>query len=158
MKTVAFRNDTILILSDTAIEKLRSFVQIKKHKNESGGVLFGKKISKKEEYILTDISEPTKQDKGSRYSFLRNKDSAQRIINKKWKETRGEENYIGEWHTHPEPNPKPSKTDLDLMLQVVLDKSCAFSKIFLIIVGTDSSLYIRILSVKDKLAESITVL
>lgn len=49
---------------------------------------------------------------------------------------------MGEWHTHPEYNPTPSQVDKKLIKQIIDDHSNVFVKVFLIIVGTDQSLYI----------------
>ena len=70
--------------------------------------------------------------------------SAQRIINKKWHESNGIENYLGEWHSHPENRPTPSHIDRGLIRQVIRDGANAFKKVFLIIVGKDQSLYIGV--------------
>ena len=83
-------------------------------------------------------------DKRGRFSFVRNKVSAQRIINKKWDESNGIENYLGEWHSHPENRPTPSHIDRSLIRQVIRDGTNAFKKVFLIIVGKDQSLYIGV--------------
>lgn len=83
-------------------------------------------------------------DKRGRFSFCRNKVSAQRIINKKWHESNGIENYLGEWHSHPESKPTPSYVDRNLIQQIIADSTNVFKKVFLIIVGKDKSLYIGI--------------
>lgn len=142
MITVTFSDDTILHIEDSALFKLYSYKQNQANQNEAGGVLFGKKIANTEEYIVSDISEPSKKDKQSRFSFVRDYRNTQKDINKKWKESEGIVNYIGEWHTHPECNPFPSSTDKNLVRQLIDDNSNVFNKLFLVIVGMDESLYI----------------
>ena len=142
MKAVTFFDGTILYLEEITLVKMYRYVQSKKSQNESGGILLGRQIENREEYILSDISEPTKKDKKGRFSFTRDKQSAQFVIDQKWKETNGVENYLGEWHTHPECNPTPSQIDRNLVRQVINDNSNVFTKVFLIIVGVDQSLYI----------------
>lgn len=78
------------------------------------------------------------------FSFIRSKISAQRIVDKKWHDSNGIENYLGEWHSHPENCPTPSHTDRELIQQVIKDDTNVFKKVFLIIVGKDQSLYIGI--------------
>lgn len=62
---------------------------------------------------VLNCSEPTVFDKQSRYNFNRSYKSAQNYINKKFEESKGEEIYLGEWHTHPEDVPIPSNTDVN---------------------------------------------
>ena len=70
-------------------------------------------------------------DKRSRFSFIRSKISAQRIVDKKWHDSNGIENYLGEWHSHPENCPTPSHTDRELIQQVIKDDTNVFKKVFL---------------------------
>lgn len=142
MYTITFPDKTILHIEDSAIKKLFRYVQKQKADLEAGGILLGKRYQAREEYIVSDISEPDKRDIRSRFAFVRNKCSAQRIINQLWAESNGIINYLGEWHTHPEYNPTPSQVDKKLIKQIIYDHSNVFVKVFLIIVGTDQSLYI----------------
>jgi len=144
MESVCFEDGTILHIEDVALAKLFKYIQCFHEAKESGGILIGKKVNGREEYYLCDISEPSVMDRRSRFSFVRNKVSAQRIINKKWRESNGIENYMGEWHTHPENKPTPSTTDRELIQQIIKDNSNVFPKVFLIIVGKDRSLYLGI--------------
>lgn len=142
MKTIIFLDGTILHIEDSVLMKMFHYIQTGESDPEAGGVLLGKQIKNREEYILSDISEPTIKDKRKRFSFVRDKRSAQIIINQVWKETKGITNYLGEWHSHPECNPTPSNIDRNLIHQIINDRSNVFSKVFLIIVGLDQSLYI----------------
>lgn len=98
MKTYRIDKNTILSIEDTAINKMMKYCQ-KQGMNEGGGILLGKVKNDYTEFIITDISEPCKRDRSGKYYFVRNKDSAQEIINKVWRLSEGEVNYIGEWHT-----------------------------------------------------------
>ena len=144
MESVCFEDGTILHIEDIALAKLLKYVQRNGSSKEAGGVLIGKQIQDREEYYLCDISEPSRMDKRSRFSFIRSKISAQRIVDKKWHDSNGIENYLGEWHSHPENCPTPSHTDRELIQQVIKDDTNVFKKVFLIIVGKDQSLYIGI--------------
>lgn len=140
MESVCFEDGTILHIEDIALAKLLKYVQRSGSSKEAGGVLIGKQIQDREEYYLCDISEPSRMDKRSRFSFIRSKISAQRIVDKKWHDSNGIENYLGEWHSHPENCPTPSHTDRELIQQVIKDDTNVFKKVFLIIVGKDQSL------------------
>ena len=142
MYTTVFPDGTILHIEDLAINML--FMHIQKHKTdmEAGGILLGKRYQKREEYIISDISELDERDIRSRFAFVRSKHSAQRIINQLWAESNGIINYLGEWHTHPEYRATPSQVDKKLIEQIIHDHSNVFVKVFLIIIGTDQSLYV----------------
>lgn len=89
MYTITFPDKTILHIEDSAIKKLFRYVQKHKADLEAGGILLGKRYQAREEYIVSDISEPDKRDIRSRFAFVRNKCSAQRIINQLWAESNG---------------------------------------------------------------------
>ena len=148
MKTIKFLDGTILHIEDSVLMKMFHYIQMKERDTEAGGVLLGKQIKNREEYILSDISVPTIKDKRKRFSFVRDKRNAQFIINQVWRETKGITNYLGEWHSHPECNPTPSNIDRNLIRQIINDRSNVFSKVFLIIVGFDQSLYIGVANSK----------
>lgn len=134
-------DDRRLIIEDNALNKLFKYCQ-NDSKNERGGLLLGKIREDLSEYIVVDISEPCKRDKSGRYYFVRDKKNAQEVLNKFWKSSQGEINYLGEWHTHPETNPLPSPTDRKLIDDCLSTIKNAPDIIFLIIVGTDRSLYL----------------
>lgn len=144
MECVQFEDGTNLYIEDVVLTKLFKYLQQSNTAKEAGGILIGKQAKGREEYYLCDVSEPSHMDKRGRFSFVRNKVSAQRIINKKWNESNGIENYLGEWHSHPESKPTPSYVDRNLIQQIIADSTNVFKKVFLIIVGKDKSLYIGI--------------
>ena len=100
MERIRFEDGTILYIEDIVLAKLFKYLQRSSTSKEAGGILIGKQAKGREEYYLCDVSEPSHMDKKGRFSFVRNKVSAQRIINKKWHESNGIENYLGEWHSH----------------------------------------------------------
>lgn len=144
MLTITFPDGTVVDICKHVITKIHKYEQNRIWKSEAGGVLVGKKHITSEHYTITDISTPTVYDKRSRFSFVRDVRSAQPFINKKWEESNGITNYVGEWHTHPEAIPTPSSVDVNLIKQVVSDKTSPFTKVFLIIYGLDHTLYIGI--------------
>lgn len=82
MESVCFEDGTILHIEDIALAKLLKYVQRSGSSKEAGGVLIGKQIQDREEYYLCDISEPSRMDKRSRFSFIRSKISAQATVYK----------------------------------------------------------------------------
>lgn len=156
MLTVSFSDGTIVDIEDGLLTTFQSFEQQQMWSKEAGGILIGKKLMDEEHYVLSAVSTPTKQDKRTRFSFTRSKQSAQQYIDKHWIESGGIENYFGEWHTHPEIKPSPSNVDQSLIRQIVSDKSSPFSKVLLIIVGQKGTLYLGLADSQGTGAISIT--
>jgi integrative and conjugative element protein (TIGR02256 family) len=98
---VYFTEDVLLLIS--------KFKQSKKRQYEAGGILLGQ--VKENNIYITRVSFPSNQDKASRFSFSRNKDYAQAIIDFEFYNSNKRTIYLGEWHTHPEELPTPSNTD-----------------------------------------------
>ncbi len=138
---VDFDQELRLIITEDVITELLKHKQTRSS-NESGGVLLGKKDINDNTYYITNISRPSKFDISSLFSFVRSKDSAQRIINKSWQESGGVINYLGEWHTHCEITPSPSQTDKRLVKQIFKDQSNSFNHYFMIILGSEGGLFI----------------
>lgn len=144
MLKISFSDGTIVDIEDSVLSIFQSYEQRQLWSREAGGVLIGKQVENEDHYILSAVTTPTKHDKRTRFSFTRSILSAQPFINKKWQESNGTENYLGEWHTHPETNPIPSETDKALIRQIVSDKSSPFPKVLLVIVGLNGTIYIGI--------------
>lgn len=157
MESVCFKDGTILHIEENVLTKLFVYMQRNDDDKEAGGVLIGRQVNGAEEYYLCDISEPTALDKRSRFAFVRNKVSAQKVIDGKWQESAGIDNYLGEWHSHPENKPSPSYVDRRLISQIIRDGSNVFPKVFLIIVGRDQSLYIGVANsvISDEISTSL---
>ena len=98
---VYFTKDVLFLIS--------KFIQSKQKQHEAGGILLGQ--VKKNSIYITRISFPSNHDRSSRYSFWRNKNSAQAIIDFEFYNSNKRTIYLGEWHTHPEELPTPSNTD-----------------------------------------------
>jgi len=97
-------------IAQNVINRIKEFRQLDANSNESGGILLGQV---KDDYLyVLKVSEPSKLDKSSRFSFERNAQEAQKVINKEFTKSGKKTIYLGEWHTHPEDYPKPSSADL----------------------------------------------
>ncbi|OME64248.1 hypothetical protein BSK65_29385 [Paenibacillus odorifer] len=127
-KTISFNQDVL--------ETFRSFRQVGTHQHEAGGILLGR-IYQDGKVIVEQISTPGRYDKSGKYFFERNVKYAQQIVNKAWKDSNGEIQYLGEWHTHPEMNPTPSSVDHKLLKGMINDSKLEIDFLFLVIVGID---------------------
>lgn len=111
IKTLIEPNSKRLILIHAAaLEVIKTFRQINHMDEEAGGVLIGKRRG--DHFEITVATPPQAFDTRSKYRFLRSPNGHQSAVSDHWKKSNGEENYIGEWHTHPENHPTPSSIDL----------------------------------------------
>lgn len=101
---------------------------------ESGGIVLGR-ISPNQHIIVDELTSPTSKDKRGFYFFERDRGNAQKIINKRWKESNGEQIYLGEWHTHNENIPKPSKRDYEMIKNQLKSSIMEIDFLILIIIG-----------------------
>lgn len=141
MRKFILENKLKLIIEDEVLTSIYKFNLIN-YKHENGGVLLGKFNKKEKTYIITNISTTNSEDRKGRYFFIRNKKQAQAIINKYWKNSNGEINYLGEWHTHDEEYPNPSFVDKQLVKQMLNNKNIEIDNVFMIILGKNKNLYI----------------
>lgn len=130
-----------LVIEDEVLSGIYKFNPIN-YKNENGGILLGKFNKKNNTYIITNISTTNSKDRKGKYFFIRNKKQAQMVIDKYWKISNGEINYLGEWHTHDEQYPTPSFIDKQLVQQMLNNKNIEINNVFMIILGKDENLYI----------------
>lgn len=101
---------TLVILPTTLINELEKQKQLNPRDMESGGIIIGKRRSSNMEVVA--ITTPQLKDKRSRCRFDRKEFGHATILGQYWNQSNGEDNYLGEWHTHPEDFPTPSPTDL----------------------------------------------
>lgn len=102
-----------LVFTDEVISELKAYKQ-DATSPEAGGMLFSRDIYT-DSLIVSRISLPQRKDTRLRFFFRVNKKSAQRIIEKNFKEGYY---YIGDWHTHPELCPTPSLIDIQTIKSI----------------------------------------
>ncbi|MFW4597076.1 Mov34/MPN/PAD-1 family protein [Pseudomonas aeruginosa] len=99
----------LVVVSEEVMTLITSYRQSSPEDWEAGGILMGKRRGQHLE--VNFATAPQVKDIRSRYGFIRHPDGHQEIAESRLKLTNGEENYIGEWHTHPENHPLPSTID-----------------------------------------------
>lgn len=119
-------------ITDSVIENLNNFRQTG-NKHEKGGVLLGCVYDNFIE--INRISVPTFMDKSSKFSFIRDKKSAQIIIDYEFINSEGKIIYLGEWHTHPENFPSPSDQDKKMIKEQFKKNSLNVNFIIMLIIG-----------------------
>lgn len=118
--------------------------------NEKGGILLGMYDKDNQYYQITDFTVPTEHDNSGPSHFVRNKDVAQKEINRQWMESDGLVNYLGEWHTHAQVNPKPSIVDLSLLRQIIKNHSSLWPHLLMLILGQAGSAILIVVEQKRK--------
>lgn len=151
MMTFIINEKRKLLLTDEVIQRLYN-ISHSSDQNESGGILIGKVSKDLSTIIITDITTPTSADRRGRFFFIRNRKSAQKVINTEWIRSLGVKNYLGEWHTHPERYPSPSPKDLELIDNCNKKNSNPFEFLFMIIAGNGMEIYV---GYQEKNAENI---
>ena len=91
-------NDLKIIVNDKILDDIRKYYCLNTN-YETGGILLGKFNKENRVVEITEVHE-LKTNFFSRILYKRSGRKAQKIINRRWHETNGVINYIGEWHTH----------------------------------------------------------
>lgn len=99
----------LLNFSDAVLDTFLKHIQIRANDCEAGGLLLGSVHGFS--MLVTEATDPTMEDKRSRYFFERMEHGHEAIALARWKGSQGIIRYLGEWHTHPEDYPKPSALD-----------------------------------------------
>jgi integrative and conjugative element protein (TIGR02256 family) len=101
----------VLRIGAKALKQMDGTLQEDPKACEAGGVLLGRIIEERPDFVVDAVTKPTRWDKRGRTRFDRAERPTQSKIVKAWKASLGERNYLGEWHTHPEDDPTPSSID-----------------------------------------------
>tara|TARA_R110002153_G_scaffold81146_1_gene205856 strand:+ start:293 stop:784 length:492 start_codon:yes stop_codon:yes gene_type:complete len=117
-----------------AFHKMQDYIQDNDTKKEAGGILLGYCLDENN-FIIIEVTIPNKEDKRSRYSFLRANVLHQRFLNRLFKKSNGKSIYLGEWHTHPEDFPTPSELDRKSIVDQIRKSKLNSDKIFALIMG-----------------------
>ncbi|WP_331832136.1 Mov34/MPN/PAD-1 family protein [Pseudomonas sp. LH21] len=100
----------LVLVTEEVLALISSYRQSGRDDCESGGILMGKRRG--EHFEITFATAPQMKDIRSRCRFTRHPNGHQEIAENRLKSSNGEENYLGEWHTHPENHPTPSSIDM----------------------------------------------
>ena len=131
------RKSQFIEFSQEVVETFRGFRQ-GPSENEVGGVLLGR-IYHGSHVLVELATSPNSRDKAGRYFFDRSRPAAQTVVNNAWRASKGEQNYIGEWHSHPISHPVPSKRDRQMIRNMFRGTQREINFLFLVIVGTEEN-------------------
>jgi len=119
-----------------AFQKINKCLQTGQNDCEAGGVLLGRYIIDSNDIVVDDVTMPMKNDIRRRFFFLRRKRLHQKVVIKRWIESKGACNYLGEWHTHPEEIPTPSCIDIKEWKRLLRTAKFDNDYLYFIIAGT----------------------
>lgn len=131
-------NDLKIIVKPEVLSDLKGYYH-SSMKYETGGILLGKFNRNNRIIEIVEVYE-LKTNFFSRILYRRNARKAQKIINKRWRETDGVINYVGEWHTHPCMQAIPSDTDIHSLREIATKVGASLPGTLLIIVGRDEKI------------------
>lgn len=102
--------------------------------SEACGILLGERRGDNGSYIrITHLTEPYATDQRSRMYYQRNLMGHQQFLDALHRQSNGEIQYLGEWHTHPQQRAIPSTTDyLEWAKTSNLARFCKSQRVFLI--------------------------
>lgn len=129
-------NDLKIIVNDKILDDIRKYYCFCKN-YETGGILLGKFNKENRVVEITEVHE-LKTNFFSRILYKRSGRKAQKIINRRWHETNGVINYIGEWHTHPNMQAVPSSTDISSLKEITEKVKGVLPGTILIIAGKEN--------------------
>lgn len=106
------QNGGLFVVASEATLTITRHCQRLEEMPEAGGILLGRVILHAPRVVVDAVTEPSRWDRWTRYTFFRAKEPAQRAINRAWDTSDRKRNYLGDWHTHPEDDPTPSAVDI----------------------------------------------
>lgn len=98
----------LIEIADKPVRKMRGWRQRARNASEAGGVLLGTRRGPHFQIVVTI---PQRGDARTRLSFTRRERSHRGLARRRWRLSRQQHGYLGEWHTHPENSPMPSLVD-----------------------------------------------
>ena len=125
----------LLRISEHALATIEPYRQRRSAAPEAGGVLLGRLIVERPDVVVDAVTVPSRWDRWSRFGFVRAASPTQRAISRAWENSTGEQNYLGEWHTHPEDDPTPSGVDLSNWDRLARDARFEQDALFFVIAG-----------------------
>lgn len=129
------------------VDKIKDYYS-RSLKYETGGILLGKINRPGKKLKIIEIYE-MKSSFFSRVLYKRKVKKAQKIINRRWKETDGLINYVGEWHTHPGMKAIPSYTDQKSLHKIHMQTEDVLPGAVMLIAGDNNEIAV-VVEVENK--------
>lgn len=127
-----------VVLMDGAEARLKAYAHAGKcGDGEAGGILIGRLLIESDDILIDEATEPGKKDRRRRFTFWRSTSSHQKRVDTAWKQSRGTQIYLGEWHSHPEADPTPSNQDVKNWLAIIKDAKYEQDQLLFAIAGIE---------------------
>jgi integrative and conjugative element protein (TIGR02256 family) len=136
-QTFLLPGDARFEIGPDALAVMFGKVQDTSGKPESGGVMLGRYLLGSDDTVVDEVTTPLPGDRCTRTSYYRGRKSHQAVIDRRWLDSCGTCNYLGEWHTHPEPEPSPSRLDLRTWKRRLRQDRVDHYALFFVIVGQE---------------------
>jgi len=107
---------------------------------ETGGILIGKGSVKDGNVFITHFTGPGPRSIKKRYFFSRDTEYCQRELDSIVLQTKGECDYLGEWHKHFEKKPRPSMQDISTMGKINANDSYHIDDCVMLIIGSSGAI------------------
>lgn len=98
-------------ITQEVFEQFHHYKQTDKTTDESAGLLIASPTADDKSYWLNGITTPKPTDKRTPVSFKLDDRQHKLEVEQIFKQTNGQRDYFGTWHTHPQNDPSPSKID-----------------------------------------------
>jgi integrative and conjugative element protein (TIGR02256 family) len=144
-------NKPVLVISKVILGKMIDAVQ--SNKIEIGGILIGYKLMDIDEYRITDVTFPYKDDYGS-IAYFERKDIKHNIVLNDLHDKDISKTYLGDWHSHPESSSSPSNLDLSTYRNHTKNSQTSSNHLFYLIIGKNIDIQVYSYRTK-KLIKSI---
>jgi integrative and conjugative element protein (TIGR02256 family) len=128
-------NSKYRLLIHTSVLDFIEAEAAKATRTETGGVLAGRGDLMNGEVHLTHASEPGPNAHKTMYTFARDTVFCQQFLDKLAMESKGQIDYLGEWHKHHEAEPKPSWKDIRTSKDIALKPDYHVELCLLLIIG-----------------------
>lgn len=128
-------NSDYRLLIDTSVLDFIEAEAAKATRTETGGVLAGRGNLMNGGVHLTHASEPGPKARKTLYSFARDTAFCQQFLDKLAMESKGQIDYLGEWHKHHEAEPRPSWKDIRTSKDIALKSDYHVELCLLMIIG-----------------------
>ncbi len=122
-----------LVISEGLLDDIKK-LSIESIPKETGGIFIGRFFDDNYTIYISEILSP-KKTVNTEISFTRHVEDLNKYIEKRFKESKGEFTYVGEWHSHPNGSPEYSGKDFDAMTKIAQDVQIQTNNPILLING-----------------------
>ena len=121
-------------ITEDAMKKILRIAD-KAHPHEGGTALYGHYSNDGKVAFIEGVAPESKDSAGSRFRFKRGASGLAAFFHRLFERSRGEQFYVGEFHSHPGGAPSPSHTDDETQFSIACDTESRCEAPVLVLVG-----------------------